>query len=468
MLKKLFKIKSKNRKNPFVKQALNKQKLDTFVNMLTGMGTTKDKRMRTYAQATILQAGSFEELYDSSAMAKKVVNIYPNNATREWIEIEGLEQQQKEKLEKELKRIRLKKTFYKAGIYSRLYGAGAIFISDSTSLDNLNLPFKTTNKTQIQALVVFGNHELEPSIEKITDINEPNFGMPTYYTLTSNKSENQEINNINIHSSRFIIIQGEEASETTFELNGYFNLSVLQRLNQIIIDYGSSYDVLPNLINDFRVFVFKMFEMTKSMTDCGIDENLTEKDGEDLIKDRMEALRLARSILSMFAIDSEDSIEQITPDVSGLKELYDKIDARLIAESDVPHTILMGESPNGSNATGNSTTIDWYSKVKDWQDRNYQDGLDRIFEILSKSLNIPEISYSFKPLFKPTEKEIIETRKIQADIDNIYIANGVYTPNEVRQLRFAGDKYSSETKVEGEVENEFEEEGNDTDEQNNA
>lgn len=447
----------KKKGNKHIKRALR----DTMVNMLTGMGTTKDKRMRTYVQVNILQAGAFECLYDDSAMAKKVVDIYPKNATREWIEIEGLEQQQKEKLEKELKRIKLKNKFYKAGRYSRLYGAGAILISDGTSLNNLVLPLKLTNKTKIQALVVFGNHELEPSNEKITDINETNFGMPAFYTLTSNRSENQDLNSVNIHSSRFIIIQGEETSESTFELNGYFNLSVLQRLNQILIDYTSSYDVLPNLISDFRVFVFKMKDLVQTMTESE-EINGTCKSGEEEIKDRAEALRMARSILSMFMVDAEDSIEQITPNISGLKELYDKIDARLIAESDIPHTILMGESPNGSNATGNSTTIDWYSKVKDWQTRNYQDGLDRIFEILSKSLNVPEISYSFKPLFKPTEKEIIETRKIQADIDNIYIASGVYTPDEVRQSRFAGDKYSSETKVEGEIENEFEEEGDDT------
>jgi len=466
MLKGLLKRKSDSKKNRYKRLALNKQKLDTFVNMLTGMGTSKDKRMNTFVQANILQAGAFEGLYDSSAMAKKVVDIYPKNATREWIEIEGLKPAQKETLAKELRRLKLKKKFYQAGRYSRLYGCGAILIADGTSLDNLALPLKIESIKHIQTLLVFNNYEMTSSNEKITDINDPNFGMPAFYTLNSDKGENQEMNSVNIHSSRFILIQGEEASDSTFELNGSFGLSVLQRLNQILIDYGSSYDVLPNLINDFRIFVFKMFQMNKIIDECKEDEKGNVEDGEEIIKDRLEAIRLSRSILGMFGVDSEDSIEQITPNVSGLKELYDKIDARLIAEGDVPHTILMGESPTGSNATGNSTTLDWHSKIKEWQQNNYEEGLDIVFKILSITLSIPNIKYEFKPLHKPTQKEITETRKAQADIDNIYISNGVYTADEVRQARFRGEKYSFETKVEGEVDNGFEEEGDDDDTEN--
>lgn len=455
MLGKWLKPKQNNQGKKFFR-------LDTLTNMFTKMGTIKDKRSGSVIQFSIFTSRALENLYDDNAMAKKIVDIYPKNATREWIELENIESEEKQLVEKELKRLKVKEKFFIAGRYSRLYGGGALFISDGTPMEQLIEPLKITNKTQIQALVPFNKYELQASSEKVDDVNEENFGMPEFYSLNTTTESESSLNAVKIHHSRFIIIQGESSSKTTFESNDYFGLSVLQRIQSLILDYTTSYDLLPNLISDFRVFVFKMKGLIESMTECQeINGTGKTKDAEDEIKDRMEALRMSRSILSQLAIDSEDDIEQITPNVSGLQELYQKINERLIAESDIPHTILMGESPKGSNATGNSTTIDWYSKVKDWQERNFKDGLERIFKILSNSLKIKDIGFSFKPLFKPTQKEIVETRKIQAEQDNINILNGVLSAEEVRESRFGGDKYSFETKVEGDIENEFEEEEED-------
>ena len=38
-------------------------------------------------------------------------------------------------------------------------------------------------------------------------------------------------------------------------------------------------------------------------------------------------------------------------------------------------------------------------------------------------------------------------RKKQAETDQIYIANGVYNPNEVRESRFGNGNYSIETEI---------------------
>ena len=51
----------------------------------------------------------------------------------------------------------------------------------------------------------------------------------------------------------------------------------------------------------------------------------------------------------------------------------------------------------------------------------------------------------FKGLFKQTLKEKIETRKLQADIDRIYLEGGVVDPDEIAENRLGGSEFSFDT-----------------------
>lgn len=50
-------------------------------------------------------------------------------------------------------------------------------------------------------------------------------------------------------------------------------------------------------------------------------------------------------------------------------------------------------------------------------------------------------------LWQDTEKEKAELRKIQADIDAIYLSNQVLLPEEVALNRFGSGSFSSETTI---------------------
>ncbi len=53
----------------------------------------------------------------------------------------------------------------------------------------------------------------------------------------------------------------------------------------------------------------------------------------------------------------------------------------------------------------------------------------------------------FCPLWQASEKEMAEARKIQADIDGIYLDKQVLSPEDVAKSRFGADGYSFDTKV---------------------
>jgi hypothetical protein len=58
------------------------------------------------------------------------------------------------------------------------------------------------------------------------------------------------------------------------------------------------------------------------------------------------------------------------------------------------------------------------------------------------------LTFEFNPLYQQDQKTLIETRKLQADIDNIYMTNGVYDSFEVAANRFGKGEFSYETSLE--------------------
>ncbi len=55
---------------------------------------------------------------------------------------------------------------------------------------------------------------------------------------------------------------------------------------------------------------------------------------------------------------------------------------RLVAETDIPHTLLLGESPDGSNATGNSTSQQWYNFIGTEQENYLRPKLQRLMDLI--------------------------------------------------------------------------------------
>lgn len=428
-------------------------KKDGVINTRTKIGTSKDRSTSTYVQKNLEDRKYYEELYDIVPMAKKIVDILPKESTREWIDYTNLELNEKDKLLKEIKRLRIRDFIYKTAVYSRLYGAGCIYIFDDTSLEKLKTPLK--EKTTIKNLILFNNFDLQPSFEKVLDFSSPSYGLPKYYKITSNI--NDKINTVEIHYSRFIIMQGDEISKTSFESNNYFNYGILGKIGDTIKNWTISYNLIPDIIAKYNLAILKMDGMVEVL-ESTMDENGDCIIGKQVIRDKVDQVNEDITSLSIGVIDSKDEFDIVNPTNSeGLASLLEKLDKLLIAESNIPHTRIMGESPGGSNSTGNSTTLDFENKIKQFQETRIRPALDTLFNIMKDYLNIGDFDFDFNPLYQPTEKEVAETRKITSDTYNADIASGILSAEEVRDSVYGGEKYSSNIVINGDIDNDLEE-----------
>src|SRR5690606_36742543 len=145
-------------------------------------------------------------------------------------------------------------------------------------------------------------------------------------------------------------------------------------------------------------------------------------DKNEELANRIAAMELARSIVRATVIDSEgEEFERKQTPVSGLPELLDRLATRLAAAADMPVTLLMGQSPAGLNATGESDIRFFYDRISAAQELEIKPKIEHLVRLLLKSHDGPskgkepdKWSVEFSPLWQQSEKEIAETRKIVA------------------------------------------------------
>jgi hypothetical protein len=97
---------------------------------------------------------------------------------------------------------------------------------------------------------------------------------------------------------------------------------------------------------------------------------------------------------------------------AGIPAMMDAFDQRVAAVADIPFTRLMGRSPAGMNATGQSDTDNWNKMVVAGQNLELRPCLEALDAYLVPSAGVTSpVTWRFAPLSTPSEKEEADTFK---------------------------------------------------------
>lgn len=413
---------------------------DGWVNALTNLGVlNKDKRLGAQAQYDLPNEIELEELYASDEIATKLVDKLPEEGLRAGFKIINVDQNKADTIESYLEgKLQASLKLFEVWSKARLYGGAGLFMVGART-QSLEQPFMKGNL--IVALHTLNRYELQtdfPSIQ--TDLSKPNYGLPTQYSFVPRQAVNSLNANQTIHGSHLIRFDGSRLPDRLFIQNSYWHDSILTKLTNAIRNYATSHDSAAAIIQDFRVAVFKIKNLADQVAS-----------GDDsAIVTRLQLVDLGKSIARAVCIDADgEDFDYKTSSLAGLAEILGKIEQRLIAGSNMPHTILMGESPSGSNATGNSTTMGWYDFVANQQKVYLKPKVIQLVDMVAAGLGIDIRGFDieFNPLWQMDEKEMIDMRKVQAETDEIYMNAQVVDPREIAASRFGGEKYSYETEI---------------------
>lgn len=417
---------------------------DGWQSMLTGLGTPGyDKRLHTHFTPHELSWDYAMALWRGDDLAARIVETLPSEMLRQGYEISLDDDEGHERTEAVMARLEelgVEQVLWRALCYERAYGGAAIMLGADDGATDLTQPLQLERVRSLSWLTSLEPRDLSP-VAWYDDPMAPRFGEPSVYQLTMPGTGAKSLASVRVHESRLIVFPGIQVSQRRYtSSNNGWGESALARVVSVLRDFNAAYTAAGILVHDFAQAVFKIKNLAE----------LVAADKADVLSGRMRAVEMSRSVARAILIDAEgEEFERKQTPVSGLPELLDRLNTRLAAAADMPLTLLMGQSPGGLNATGESDVRFFYDRVKATQQRKLGPAIRRIAQLVMLADGGEPASWSvkFAPLWQPTEKEQADTRLVQAQVDTAYIQAGVVSPEEIAVSRFGGDGYSTATKI---------------------
>lgn len=411
------------------KEPTAEQRLDGWMNAMSGLGVDgRDKRTAAQVFWQYLDEGSADLLYAGDDIFPRIVDEVVNEAFREGYRFKT------DATTARFKELGVDSKAMEAAKKARQYGGAAILKLTKNGAP-MDKPMGPNEK--VERLIVLSRWELIAGSEVDSDFFSDNFGYPTTYQiqLPFSDAKNTQL----VHWTRLVRLHGVMLPRRLFITNNYWHDSVLTRVYNAVRNYQTAHDSTAAIVHDFNVGVWKIKNLA---------EMLASPEGEAKLRARVNTAQFGKSVIKGVLIDADmESWEEKARTVTGLSDVLTKIGNRLVAATDMPHTKLLGESPSGSNSTGNSTTMSWYDVVASWQ-RGY---LAPVMMQLAKALNPshPEDDVpKFAPLWQMDDLERADVNLKQAQADRSNIEAGILSPEEVAVSRFGGeDGYSLETEL---------------------
>lgn len=437
------------KKKPVQPAAKPELKSDGWQNIVTGLGTSRDKMTGGDIFRTRLSSQHLRQLWQADDMAARIVETTADEMVREGWELQIKDDKElATKASDMLDGLDAKKKIREALRFARAYGGGGILIGvndGSKNISDWEKPLDLSKVRSLDFLTVFAPDELRV-MTRYNNPMEANYGQAKVYEVWPRLVAAEGLQGVRVHASRILKFDGYRTGMDNSEQNYGWGNSVLERCYDTLSQFGQSWTSAAHLLSDFSQTVIKMRNLAEALA--------ADKDG--YIMNRMRSIDLTRSVLRAVIVDAdgEDVDRKVTP-LAGLPEMLDKMSLRLAAAARLPVTLLMGQSPSGLNATGSNEVRNFYDQVAALQNSDLRPELNRLYAVVFAAMKAqPETwNINFLPLWQMDDSQRATIRQAMATADASYIANGVLTPEEVAKSRFGGDEYSLETQLDLESRN---------------
>lgn len=434
------------------------RRVDGWLNTVTGLGTSRDKRTFWDFQRLGSHGPEFYEgLFLEDDLAAAAVSRLPDRAMRKGFTLardvqDGEDASQIEEKKKEVKRrlreLKATDKIFQSAVWGRLTGAGILLLGvrGGGPIDRpLDLE---SEKLRLDFLTVLDLRDMHVSAY-YDDPEEPKYGEPRLYGFSpsvAGTSGSKAARMSLIHESRLVIFEGAMVTARERERNNGFAHSILYRSYPKIKAHNAMWSNVEHLLEDMSQAVLSI---------KGLIDALDEVDSQTM-ETRIQLMDMARSVARILLIDESETFDRKTTPITGVDSIIAEHNARVAGAFDMPVTELFGTSAKGLNATGEGDQASWYDAVEAYQTNELQDPIETVVRLVVRSL-FPEEDPSlwgikWPSLWSLSPSEEATRRKTVAETDKIYIDGGVVLPEEVTISRFTGpDGYSPETTVDAEL-----------------
>ena len=408
---------------------------DSFQNPMTRTGVFMPNPLETteYPLTRFTRGWqTINALYRSHWIVRRIIDVIPEDMIKNGYHIlTQLSPDQIKKIVRCDRTTRTSRRILEGLKWGRLYGGAGALIMIEGHENQLDQPidYDMIMPGSYKGLLVLDRWSgVTPEDKLVSDLSDPEFGMPEYYTVSSDALTV----GIRVHHSRIIRFMGRPLPYLEQLAETYWGASELEH----VIDELKKRD---NVSWNIAMLTFMANLRVMKMDGMGQLLATGNEQAQMQLYNTIQGMNAMMNNNSLQVLGENDSYETHQYTFGGIGETYDRFMMDVAGAAETPVTKLFGRSPAGMNATGESDMQNYYDTIEEKQEAELRPVYDKILPIMFISTlgGIPDDwDYEFNPIRRPRDDEMADLASKNTDsVTKAFQAGMVSQRTALKELR---------------------------------
>ena len=306
--------------------------LDGYANKAAFLGDDSFLMASGTYQRTGLTANTelLTVAYRENWLAKRIIDMPSEDMTRAWYSLStSLPEDDLHDLKQLEARHSVKQEMTNAIRWARLYGGSLAVIVLRGEEYRLDQPLDPDLLLPdcFQGLLILDRAQgIEPSLELVSDLDDPDFGLPEYYTVDL---EMDDLRSVRIHHSRVLRFVGRELPHLETVAESYWGASELEHIWEELQKRSATSANIAQLVFQANITTLKMGKFGEHMA-FGSEQQ------KQSIMTAIEQENRMRTSFGLQLLSSEDSMETHSYSFSGLSDIYEAFMMDMAGAAEIP------------------------------------------------------------------------------------------------------------------------------------
>lgn len=217
-----------------------------------------------------------------------------------------------------------------------------------------------------------------------------------------------------VHRSRLVLFGGSECPPRESSYRQGWGVGAVEYAWDEIADFNLTWKSFRALLADGNQAVIYMANLI----------DLLSTKGRSAIQERMQEIDTYRSIVNALLLDQGgEKFERVATNLAGYSDALQKSFERLAMAVRMPVMVLVGLSPGGLQATGQSELTLWYDSVAQERAQSAEPAILRVARLVARARGTdPEgLRVEWPPFWQPDAKEEADVESTRANTAKVVI-----------------------------------------------
>ena len=377
-------------------------------------------------------------MYRENWLTMRIIDTPSEDMTRAWYRLSSsVSEEQLHDLRRLEARHSVKQEITNALRWARLYGGSLALMVIRGEEDRLDQPLDMDMLLPdcFRGLLVLDRTQgVEPSAELVSDLDDPDFGLPVSYTVSL---DTEDFSTVTLHHSRVLRFVGRELPRQETVREQYWGASEMEHIQDELLRRSAASANIAQLIFQANITTLKMSDFG-DLLGFGTEEQRGNLDHAMGLENRF------RTSFGIQLLSRDDALENHAYSFAGLSEIYEQFMMDMAGAAEIPATRLFGRSPQGMNATGESDLRNYYDMIASLQERQLRPALEKLLPVMAVSCwgYIPEdLEFVFEPASTASPLERAElAEKLTSPVIAAFSAGLLTREEALEELRDRGSE----------------------------